>query len=356
MEKKLAFISIILPAYNEEAIIEKSIGVITDYLQTKEYKYSWEVLIINDGSKDNTGLIADSLAKTYKNIRVIHHPVNLNLGRALQTGFKNAHGDILVVLDMDLSYSVDHIEMLVDKQIMTDAEIVIASPYMKNGKVTKVPFIRALLSRTVNKFMRLAAQEKYSTFTGMVRAYKAEFIKSLNLKTKDYEINPEILYKAMILRARIIEIPAHLDWSFQVEAGIKRTSGMRVVKTFFSGLMAGFIFRPYIFFLGLGMILLILSLYVLGWIFYHTFQIYPTLQIDPHVFDDRFSMAIAQVYRASAHAFFVGGITLLAAIQVLSLGFISLQNKRYFEETFHINTSILKESRLDESIRKKNNA
>jgi len=205
--KKKPFISLILPAYNEESIIIKSVGVIVDYMKSKEDKFSWEILIINDGSKDNTGELAESLAVENKNLRVIHHPVNLNLGRALQTGFKNAHGDIIVVLDMDLSYSVDHIERLVDKQIETDAEIVIASPYMKKGKVTKVPFIRALLSRTVNRFMRFAAQEKYYTFTGMARAYKADFIKNLNLKTKDYEINPEILYKAMILRARIIEIP-----------------------------------------------------------------------------------------------------------------------------------------------------
>jgi dolichol-phosphate mannosyltransferase len=342
--KKLPFISIILPAYNEEAIIENSVRIIINYLKLKEDKYSWEILIINDGSKDNTGSIADSLAKADNNLRVIHHSCNLNLGRALQTGFKNAHGDIIVVLDMDLSYSVDHIEKLVDMQIKSDAEIVIASPYMKGGKVTKVPFIRALLSRIVNRFMRFASQEKYYTYTGMVRTYKSEFIKTLNLKTKDYEINPEILYKAMILRAKIIEIPAHLDWSFQLSAGKKRTSGMRFLKTFYSGLMAGFIFRPYIFFLSFGLILLLLSLYMITWILINTFQIMPTIQIDPQYFDDRFSQAIGYAFQKRPHAFIVGGITLLAAIQVLSLGFISLQKKRYFEELYHLNSSILRQT------------
>ena len=339
-ENKLPFISIVLPAYNEEAIIERSLEIITSYLKSKEDKYSWEILIINDGSKDNTGLFADSIAKTNKNVCVIHHPVNLNLGRALQTGFKNAHGDIIVVLDMDLSYSVDHIERLVDTQIMTNAEIVIASPYMKEGKVTNVPFVRAVLSRSLNRFMRLVVQEKCNTFTGMVRAYKSEFIKNLNLKTKDYEINPEILYKAMILRARIIEIPAHLDWSFQLNAGGKRTSGMRILRSFFSGLMAAFIFRPYIFFLTFGFILFLLSLYMIVWIFINTFQVLPTINVDPQYFDDRFSQAIGYVFQRRPHAFYVGGITLVSAIQVLSLGFLSLQNKRYFEELFHINSSI----------------
>ena len=279
---------------------------------------------------------------SHKNVRVIHHTVNLNLGRALQTGFKNANGDIIVVLDIDLSYSEDHIEKLVDTQITTEADIVIASPYMKKGKVTGVPFVRALLSRTVNRFMRFAAQEKFSTFTGMVRAYRAGFIKKLNLKTKDFEINPEILYKAMILRARIVEIPAHLDWTYQNSAGKKRTSSMRILSTFYSGLMAGFIFRPYIFFLGFGFLLLLISIYVIGWIFINIFQIYPTVPLVAGYFDERFSKAVGLVFQQRPHAFFIGGITLMLAIQVLSLGFLSLQSKRYFEEMFHINSSILK--------------
>lgn len=56
----------------------------------------------------------------------------------------------------------------------------------------------------------------------------------------------------MILRARIIEIPAHLDWSYQNNAGKKRTSSMRIISAFYSGLMAGLIFRPYIFFLSIS--------------------------------------------------------------------------------------------------------
>jgi dolichol-phosphate mannosyltransferase len=339
IKKNKPFISIILPAFNEEAIIEKSLEIITSYLKSKEDKYAWEILIIDDGSSDKTGEIADSLAKENNLIRVIHHPCNMNLGRALQTGFKNAHGEIIVVLDLDLSYSVDHIERLIEKQIETDAEIIIASPYMKKGKVSKVPFKRALLSRIVNSFMRFAAQEKYHTFTGMVRAYKSEFIKNLDLKTKDYEINPEILYKAMILRARIIEIPAHLDWSFQKEFGKKRTSGIRLFRSFFSGLMAGFIFRPYIFFISFGFILFLVALYIIGWIFIDTFQIMPTIQIDSTFFDDRFSKAVGFVYQKRAYAFFVGGIILILAIQILSLGFLSLQSKRYFEELFHLGCS-----------------
>lgn len=340
--KPKPLLSIILPAYNEEAIIEKNLAVIENSLRELENKYAWEICIINDGSKDRTGELADKLAAQNPKIRVKHHSINLNLGRALQTGFAEAKGDCIIVLDLDLSYSTEHIERLADKLFSDMADIVIASPYMKGGKVTDVPFLRALLSRVVNRFMRLAAQEKYHTFTGMVRAYRKEFIHSLNLKTKDYEVNPEIVYKAMILRARIIEIPAHLDWTEQNKVKMGRTSSIRILHGFFSGLMSGFIFRPYIFFIGFGFILLFISLYIIGWLLYHTISIMPELIIETSYFDDKFSYAIAQVFRERPHSFFVGGFTLLASIQVLSLGFMSLQSKRYFEELFHINTSILK--------------
>jgi len=346
MEKKPK-ISVLLPAYNEEAIIEKNVGIIQDYMVGLASKYDWEICIVNDGSKDKTGEIADQLATKNKNIRVVHHIVNLNLGRALQTGFRETSGDCIIVLDLDLSYSVDHIEKLADTFFNTYADVVVASPYMKGGKVTAVPFFRALLSRFVNRFMRLAAQEKYYTFTGMVRAYKGEFIRSLNLKTKDYEVNPEIMYKSMILRARIIEIPAHLDWTEQNKVKQVRTSSIRILRGFFSGLMSGFIFRPYIFFIGFGFILLLVSFYIIGWLLYHTIAIMPEISVETSYFDDKFSYAIAQVFRERPHSFFVGGFTLLAAIQVLSLGFMSLQSKRYFEEIFHLSTNILKGQHKD---------
>src|SRR5690348_58506 len=339
MTNNKPFITIIAPCYNEEAILEQNIHKIIDYLQARSYKYEWEILIVDDGSKDQSGIIADDLAKQESCIRVIHHPVNLNLGRALQTGFRNAHGDIIVVLDIDLSYSVDHIEQMIDTLIDSVADIVIASPYMKGGKVTAVPFLRRNMSKWVNRFMRLAAQDKYHTFTGMVRAYRTSFIKPLNLKTKDYEINPEIIYKGMILRARIVEIPAHLDWTEQNKLGDRRTSSIRVIRAFFSGLMSGFIFRPYIFFVGIGLLLMMLSLYELVWLLFDTLR-----YIAAQHSEITFSQSLSVQFKKNPQSFLVGGITFIIAIQFLSVGFLSLQSKRYFEELFHQGTSLKKQN------------
>ena len=257
----------------------------------------------------------------------------------------HAKGEIIDVLDIDLSYSVDHIELLVDKLIETQADIVLASCYMKGGKVSNVPFKRALMSKYANRFMRFAAQEKFHTYTSMVRAYRSSFIKNLNLKTRDYEINPEILYKGMILRARIEEIPAHLNWIKQEEKGQKRSSSIKLLWGVMANLMSGFIFRPHIYFIGIGTLTLLISLYIFIWVIINTVQIYPDINMENYFFDDRFSNAIAAVFQERPYSFIVGGFTLIAAIQMLSLGFIALQNKRYFEEMFHISTSILKKAR-----------
>jgi len=337
------FISIVVPCYNEQAILPINLTTIINYMDSKSHKYRWEIIIINDGSKDKTGKIADEFAIQRHEIKVIHHPVNLNLGHALQTGFRHSKGDIIVVLDVDLSYSVEYVEVMVDKLLEDVADIVIASPYMKGGKVTAVPFSRRVLSRWVNRFMRMAAQDKYHTFTGMVRAYRRTFIRTLNLKTKDYEVNPEIMYKAMILRARIIEIPAHLDWTEQNKFLGQRKSSLRVLRSFFSGIMSGFIFRPYIFFVGIGAFLMALSLYELVWLLYDTLSYIAESNSRSSELIS-FSESLAVQFKKNPQSFLVGGITFVIAIQFLSVGFLSLQSKRYFEELFHLGTSLKKQS------------
>ena len=344
------FVSIVAPCYNEEAILEINIKVIIDYLQSKNHKYDWEIVIINDGSKDKTAAIANKLAEENKSVRVIHHPTNLNLGIAIKTGFSNSRGEIIVVLDIDLSYAVEYVEIMVDKLIETSADMVMASPYMKGGKVTAVPFARKIMSKWVNWFMRIAAQDKYYTFTGMVRAYRKTFVETLNLKTRDYEINPEIVYKGMILRAKIVEVPAHLDWTEQNKYRGKRNSSLKVLRGFFSGLMSGFIFRPYFFFLTIGSVLMILSLYELLWLLYETFSnLSAYSSVLPAGVERTFSQSLNFEFKKNPQSFMVGGITFIIAIQFLSLGFLSLQSKRYFEELFHLGTAIKKNIKQGDS-------
>ena len=311
-------------------------------METIQNEYDWELIFINDGSSDNTKEVAENFAKNRSNVLVYNHKVNLFLGHALRTAFKHAKGDYIIPLDIDLSYSTDHIKRLLDTIKETEAQVVIASPYMKGGKVSNVPFVRKHLSKIVNKFLSIVVREKIYTFTGMVRAYDSKYLKYLNLKARDTEINPEIIYKSLLLRARIVEIPAHLNWGFNKKKNAKRKSSLKMIRGIMSGFMSGFIFRPYIFFIIVGLVLFLIALYVIGWIFINTFYVYPNVQTVGQYFDERFTLAVSQVFRQSPQAFMVGGITLIISLQFLSLGFLSLQSKRYFEELFHLNTNIYK--------------
>jgi hypothetical protein len=153
------------------------------------------------------------------------------------------------------------------------------------------------------------------------------------------------MYKAMILRARIVEIPAHLDWTEQNKFQGKRTSGMRIIRGLFSGIMSAFIFRPYMFFLGIGTVLMLLSLYELVWLLHDTLADIHIAKLQSPATNDPFSYSLYLQFKKNPQSFIVGGITFIAAIQFLSLGFLSLQNKRYFEELFHLGSSLKKQDK-----------
>ncbi len=107
-------VSLVVPAYNEAAVVQSNLKVLCDYMQSLEDRYDWEMVVVNDGSKDDTSILAKSFAATRTNIFVLDHVVNFGLGQALKFAFNECQGDYIVTIDMDLSYSPDHIERLVD--------------------------------------------------------------------------------------------------------------------------------------------------------------------------------------------------------------------------------------------------
>lgn len=97
-EKKL-FVSIVIPIHNEESILEKNVKGITSQLKKNDY-FNWEILLIENGSTDQTLAIAESLAGAEKRIRVIQSS-KPSYGRALQLGFLKSEGDLIVNFDID---------------------------------------------------------------------------------------------------------------------------------------------------------------------------------------------------------------------------------------------------------------
>ena len=341
------FVSIVVPGYNEENLVEKNLTILCDYMETLENRYRWELVFVNDGSTDETGELADQFAKTRENILVLHHPYNFRLGQALRYAFSRCRGDYVVVLDLDLSYSPDHVERMLDKISRTKAKIVIASPYMEGGKVSNVPWLRKVMSKWANRYLCLTAtkdrfSDKITTITGMVRAYDCRFLNRLNLKAMDVDINSEIIYKAMILRARIVEIPAHLDWGAEhkvKKSGGRRKSSLRIIRSIVQSLISGFMFRPFMFFVLPGLVLIVLSFYPIFWAFFHSIRYFKDFSIQNQSFDYQLSEAIGAAFTLSPHAFVVGGFALMIGIQLFTLGLLALQKKRYFEELFYLGST-----------------
>lgn len=333
-------VTLVFPAYNEAAILEDNLAEILGHIDGLEDAYRWELLIVNDGSSDGTGRIAESIAARDRRIRVLHHPSNFGLGQAFKTAFAQSRGDYVVTMDIDLSYSADHIEKLLSHMRKTSARLVLASPYMEGGKLTNVPFLRRFLSTWGNRFLAFFARGGLSTITCMVRAYDGVFIRSLVLRSTGMEIMPEVVYKAMLLRARIDQVPAHLDWSRQVRMGASRRSSMRIFRHVFRTLVSGFVFRPFLFLLLPGLFLLGFSLWVNAWMLVHFFSALGALP--DTVTDGHFSVAVAQAYADHPHTFIVGLLGLMLSIQMISLGILALQSKKNFEETFYLGQTIIR--------------
>jgi glycosyltransferase involved in cell wall biosynthesis len=343
-------VSLVIPAYNEGSILQENLAHLEQYTLQEHKSFRWEFIIVNDGSRDDTGLIATQFSRQNSNAVVVHHPRNLGLGQALKSGFAYAQGDYIITLDIDLSYAPYHIEILLEKIVETHAQVVVASPYMEGGQVSNVPYVRKELSIWANRFLAITAKRSLSTFTGMVRAYETNFLKSLNLKATGMDINPEIIHKAQLLGARVEEVPAHLNWSTERLESIQRrphrpkgrSSSMKIFRHTWAILFYGFIFRPVMFFILPSLVLFLLSLYANGWVLIHCWSNYQLL-LQSNPYPDP-TVAVAEAFQQAPHTFVIGGMSLMLSIQLFSLGILAVQSKSYFEEIFYLASAIYRQN------------
>lgn len=336
-EANRPLVTIVIPCYNEEAVLEENTEIILRYLRTIENQYRFELVMVNDGSRDRTGELLNQLTDKYHQIRVVHHRTNFGLGQAFKSAFAVSRGDYVVTLDVDLSYAPEHIGTLLDTIVHTGAKLVLASPYMKGGKLTNVPWLREKLSVWGNRFLRMFARSgSVSTLTCMVRAYDGPFIRSMILRGTGMEIMPEVIYKTMVLRGKIEQVPAHLDWTKQLAAGPRRTSSMRILRHVLSTILSGFFFRPFMFLVFPGMLLLAFSAYVNFWMFVHFFDALAAMPEGARYWTGAFATA----YAAHPHTFIIALLSLMLAIQLIGLGILALQSKRYFEELYYLGVAL----------------
>ena len=337
-------VSIVLPAFDEAAILRDHVVVLLDYLKTLSSRYRFELVIVNDGSRDQTGAIAAELASEFDGIRVFDHRRNFGLGQALKTGFAQCRGQYVVVLDIDLSYGPEHVAILLERITRTGARLVLASPYMRGGRVVNVPWLRVVFSRVANWFLARASGQRISTMTCMVRAIDGRFLRSLHLRSTGMDVMPEMIHKAKLLRASIEEVPAELNWARQNSVGGKRRSSLRIVRQIFGTTVSGFILRPFTFLLVPGLLLLAFAAYVNTWMVIHFLEAYAELNASPDS-GRAMSAAVALAYERFPHTFIVGLLSLMLSMQLIGMAMLSLQNKKYFDELFHLGSTLLRERR-----------
>lgn len=305
--------TVVVPAYNEADHITESLQRIGAVVTSALPGRGWEIVVIDDGSQDGTAeaarRAAAPLAACGVRLRLLQHVTNLGLGVALQTGFAASTGEVVVVVDSDLSYHPDHIPELVNALERTGAQVAVASPYMPGGSTIDVPAHLERRSRAANAFLAAAGTVGIATYTGMVRAYDGEFIRGLSLKATDDSINIEALYKTRVLRGRVVEVPAVLDWSgLTARAGRSGIRNRRTRVKLYNTLVNGVLFRPYVAFMTGG-----LSLMGAGLL-----------------------LGLGSLALPSAPL----GLTVWAAtslatgVLICFAGLISVQVKRYFEELF----------------------
>lgn len=287
-------VSIVIPMYNEEENVLKTLEIVEDNLKNFN---DFEIIVVDDGSSDQTYPLAQEFQSNTSNIHVLKHPVNMGMGRALRTGFEKADGNIIVTIDADLSYDPSYIPKLID-EVNDSTDIVIGSQYMDGGKTENIPPLRLFISKTANKLVGYAMADNLSTVTGVLRAYKKEVLDSIELDSNGTEINPEIISKAKAVGFHLKEIPVTLKGR---ELG---KSKVRYRKTTISHLLFSFYEKPMILFGAIGLILLFIGIISAIYLFYE----YLIGSLDPN---------------RPLMLFMV--LMIISGIQILIFGFVSTQ-------------------------------
>lgn len=228
---------LMFPAYNEEKNLVKLLPEMCKFLDEKIDKY--EVLIINDGSKDATGTI-DRFFNPSLPIRIVSHEKNKGIGEVFRTGLSAigrlaGDDDLLIVLEADGTSDYKLIPAIVEK-LRAGSDVVIASRYVRGGAYKNFPLKRHIISVGANFLMRCFFMKNgVRDYTIFYRGYRVDLIKKAIsaygerlTSSKTFFANAEILINLMKLTNRINEVP--FIYSYEKKIG---KSKMPVLKTFF---------------------------------------------------------------------------------------------------------------------------
>jgi glycosyltransferase involved in cell wall biosynthesis len=234
-----------IPAFNEEVAIGSVV------LRSK--KYADEVIVIDDGSADNTAEVA-ALAGA----KVIKHEKNGGYGAAIGTCFRTAkqiNADIMIIIDADGQHSPDDIPKLVDQMLATKADIVIGSRFVNGNEANqKIPAYRKIGMKVLDSATTAGSGLKVSDTQSGFRAYSRNAVQKIHIDDGGMGAGSEILIKAAENNLRITEVP------IKVRYDLKGTSSKNPIAHGVSVLYSIVSFvsqkKPMVFFGGPGLIML----------------------------------------------------------------------------------------------------
>ena len=193
-------LSVIMPVYNERQFIEEAVR------QVAAVKLADEILVVDDGSTDGTRDLYSAIQALEPTVRVILQPHNQGKGAAVRAGFQQATGDILLIQDADLEYDPRDYAALIRPIVEGRADVVYGSRL--RGGPTRAMFFWHMLG---NKFLTLVTNILYNAIlTDMETCYKvfrADVVRSLPLRARGFEFEPEITSKVLKRGHRIYEVP-----------------------------------------------------------------------------------------------------------------------------------------------------
>jgi|TARA_B100001971_G_C18239702_1_gene569910 dolichol-phosphate mannosyltransferase len=197
MTKKLSLIlSIIIPAYNEEESISKTVIGFNNTLRENRIKH--EILIVNDHSTDNTVKVLDTLKKKVKELRYINNDGAPGFGSAIAEGLSHFKGDYVTIVMADFSDDPKDLVRYFEK-IKQGYDCVFGSRFISGGKALGYPYPKLILNRLCNNFVRFVFWIKYNDVTNPFKLYKKETIAGLEpFISKHFNISVEISLKAIV--------------------------------------------------------------------------------------------------------------------------------------------------------------
>jgi len=214
------YLSVIIPAYNEEKRITKTLTNINNYLSKQNYTY--EIVVVSDGSKDKTGDVVRELNSKIKNLRLIDNTKNHGKGYVVRQGLVEAKGEYRVFTDADNSTSIDHVEKLWP-EFKKGFDIVIGSREIKGAVLDPPqPWMRRrtggafrLLTNILTGLWKI--KDTQCGFKGFSKKAVEDVIPKC--KIDRFSFDPEILVVANKLGYEIKEVP--ITWKNDLESKVK---------------------------------------------------------------------------------------------------------------------------------------